>query len=196
MSLALYIHSLLQHISATHGPSSGNSFCYWGDHCTYTLCSVPVGAALLLFINFFRTILSLCLFCGYFSLYFRFMLAFVVYASSAAFPYALQYVLFASPRDIHAYVDWSKKQGATSRYACLWYWYHVQHIFYDNYALFLAEVPIHTYSWTFCFYFCATLISLLSREILWAMITDNFIQLQFRLIFNELSCLSSVYQDR
>jgi hypothetical protein len=31
MSLNLYIYSFLQHVSATHGPSSDNVFSYWGD---------------------------------------------------------------------------------------------------------------------------------------------------------------------
>jgi hypothetical protein len=42
MSLTLYIHSSLLHVSATHGPSSGNTFCYWGDHCTahFVFCAL------------------------------------------------------------------------------------------------------------------------------------------------------------
>jgi hypothetical protein len=40
-SLTTYIHSLLLHVSATHGPSLGN-FCYWGDHCTvrFVFCAL------------------------------------------------------------------------------------------------------------------------------------------------------------
>jgi hypothetical protein len=77
ISLTIYIHSLLLHVSATHGPSSGNLY-YWGDHCTvhFVFCALRHIVVLLL-ISF--VVYSNHIFLATISVFFK-SYTFVVYA--------------------------------------------------------------------------------------------------------------------
>jgi hypothetical protein len=55
MSLTIYVHSLLLHVSATHGPSPGN-FYYWGDHCTVHFVFCALRHVIVFVVSFFSTI--------------------------------------------------------------------------------------------------------------------------------------------